>query len=328
MGTPERDPLTGQWTTGHSWDGIKELRTPVPQWWVSMFLITIGFSIFYMVMNPSFPSVGGTVFALNPVSTRERLEARLQAAALRMEDMNARLVDRPLEAVSEDPELARFAFNAGRALYQVHCIGCHGPGARGQAGQFPALVDDDWLWGGSKADIHATIRYGIRNDHPEARQSQMPVFGAILPPQQIDSLADYVLVMGAAPPGDPRRANHPAHELFQEQCAACHGADGRGNTDLGAPNLTDAIWLYGGTREAIRQQIAWPRMGMMPGFHDRLRPAEIVALTVYVHGLGGGQPPRAAPAIETAAAPGAVPGAVPAAAAAAAGAPPAAPAAG
>ena len=292
MGRPERDPLTGQWTTGHSWDGIKELRTPVPVWWVSVFLISILFSIAYMTWQPSFPSVGGAVFALNPVSTREGLEARLQEAAARMDAMSARLLEPPLEAIAEDAELARFAFRAGEALYRVHCIGCHGPAARGQAGQFPSLVDDDWLWGGSKTDIHHSIRYGIRNDHPESRQSQMPVFGQILPSDQIDLLADYVLVMGEVPPGHPRRTGHPAHELFQQQCAACHGADGRGNIEFGAPNLTDAIWLYGGSRAEIRQQIAYPRQGMMPAFEDRLTPAQIVALAVYVHGLGGGQPTR------------------------------------
>jgi cytochrome c oxidase cbb3-type subunit 3 len=314
---PEQDPLTGQWTTGHSWDGIKELKTPVPVWWVSTFLISVAFSIVYVVLNPSFPSLGGQVFAMNPVSTREGLAARLEQAALRMEGMNARILDVPLEELSRDEELARFAFNAGRALYQVHCIGCHGPGAAGQAGQFPALVDDEWLWGGSKADIHHTIRHGIRNDDPDSRQSQMPVFGGILKPEQIDALADYVLVMGEVPAGHVRRLTHPAHDLFQQQCASCHGADGRGNIEFGAPNLTDAIWLYGGTREAIRQQIAYPRMGMMPGWHQRLTDAEIVALTVYVHGLGGGQPPRAQPAATAQSrAPGdAAPAAAPAAAA-------------
>ncbi len=302
MARPERDPLTGQWTTGHSWDGIKELKTPVPVWWVSTFLISIAFSILYIVLNPSFPSPAGKAFAMNPVSTREGLAIRLEEAAARMEGMNARLLERPLEEISRDAELARFAFNAGRALYQVHCIGCHGPGAAGQAGQFPALVDDDWIWGGTKADIHQTIRYGIRNEDPDSRQSQMPVFGQILQPHEIDQLADYVLVMGETQPGDARRTGHPAHALFQQQCASCHGADGRGNIEFGAPNLTDAIWLYGGTRAEIRQQIAAPRMGMMPGWHQRLTDAEIVALTVYIHGLGGGQPPRPAEPLQSAAA--------------------------
>ncbi|MFN3591566.1 MAG: cytochrome-c oxidase, cbb3-type subunit III [Thermaurantiacus sp.] len=293
MAKPERDPLTGQWTTGHSWDGIKELKTPVPIWWVSTFLISVAFAIVYVVLNPSFPSPDGRVFALNPVSTRDALEIQREAARVRLAGMSEEILSRPIEELGRDEELARFAFNAGRALYQVHCIGCHGPGAGGQAGQFPALVNDDWLWGGTKEDIHQTIRYGIRNDHPDARQSQMPIFGQVLQPGEIDQLTDYVLVMGEVPAGHSRRVNHPAHELYQQQCAACHGEDGRGNVEFGAPNLTDAIWLYGGTRAEIRRQIAWPRMGVMPGFHDRLTDSELKMLTVYVHGLGGGQPPRA-----------------------------------
>jgi cytochrome c oxidase cbb3-type subunit 3 len=304
VATPERDPLTGQWTTGHSWDGIKELKTPVPIWWVSTFLLSVAFAIGYVLLFPSFPSPGGTVFALSPATTRDQLAFRLDEAARRMEGMNQAILERPLEELSRDEELARFAFNAGRALYQVHCIGCHGPGAAGQAGQFPALVNDDWLWGGSKADIHQTIRYGIRNEDPDSRQSQMPVFGQILTATEIDQLTDYVLLLGEVPPGHSRRVGHPAHDLFQQQCASCHGEDGRGNIEFGAPNLSDAIWLYGGTRAEIRQQIAAPRMGVMPGWHQRLTDAEIVALTVYVHGLGGGQPPRAAeePVAEAAAA--------------------------
>ncbi|MFQ3665434.1 MAG: cytochrome-c oxidase, cbb3-type subunit III [Sphingomonadaceae bacterium] len=294
MGKPERDPLTGQWTTGHSWDGIRELKTPVPIWWVSVFLISVAFALGYILFQPSFPSSGGAVFALNPVSTREALTLRQQEAAASLEEMNRRLVATPLDAIPQDAELARFAFNAGRALYQVHCIGCHGPGAVGQAGQFPALVNDDWIWGGTKEDIHTTIRYGIRNDDPESRQSQMPAFAEILTAAELDQVTDYVLLMGQAPPGSARRLAHPGHELFQQQCASCHGEDGRGNIDFGAPNLTDSIWLYGGTRAEIRQQIAWPRMGVMPGWRNRLTDAEIAALTVYVHGLGGGQPPRPA----------------------------------
>jgi cytochrome c oxidase cbb3-type subunit 3 len=288
MATPERDPLTGYRTTGHEWDGITELTTPVPQWWLTVFIGSCFVALAYMWLFPSVATTTGVFKGQLGWTSRGQLAEEVAAGRAAQADWRRLLNEAPLDRIEANPELRRFAIAGGRAAFNENCAPCHGVGAGGQIGQFPALVDDDWLWGGTIADIHQTVSYGIRSGHDETRQSMMPAFGEMLSATEIDSIADYVLTL-ADPTAAATRAAMPGAALFQQNCAACHGVNGEGNREFGAPTLNDAIWLYGGTKEAVRHQIANPRMGMMPAFATKLDPETIRMLAVYVHTLGGGE---------------------------------------
>ncbi|WAC26993.1 cytochrome-c oxidase, cbb3-type subunit III [Ancylobacter sp. SL191] len=288
MATPERDPLTGYRTTGHEWDGIKELTTPVPQWWLTVFIGSCFVAVAYMWLFPSVATPVGVFKGQLGWTSRGQLAEEVAAGRAAQADWRHLLNEAPLDRIEANPELRRFAIAGGRAAFNENCAPCHGVGAGGQIGQFPALIDDDWLWGGTIADIHQTVSYGIRSGHDETRQSMMPAFGEMLSTTDIDAIADYVLTL-ADPDQAARRGTMPGAALFQQNCAACHGGNGEGNREFGAPTLNDAIWLYGGTKAAIRHQIATPRMGMMPAFATKLDPETIRMLAVYVHTLGGGE---------------------------------------
>lgn len=285
---PERDDLTGRYTTGHEWDGIKELSTPIPGWWVGVFLVSIAVALLYMYLYPSFATTERYYEGALGYSSAEELVKDVTAARAAQAGMRNALVAAPIESIEADDALRRFATAGGQAAFNENCAACHGVGAGGQAGQFPALVDDDWIWGGRIGDIRQTILYGIRSDHPDTRQSMMPGFGEILPPDQIDQVATYVKTL-ADPAQAGSRAAMPGAAVFAQNCAACHGETGGGGRDFGAPRLDDAIWLYGGSTDAIRRQIAHPRMGVMPAFGERLDEATVRMIAVYVHTLGGGE---------------------------------------
>lgn len=288
MASPERDPVTGYKTTGHEWDGIKELTTPIPHWWVSVFLATVGIAIVYLYLMPSFAGVKGFLpGALEWSSSRQLAEDQAVAAAAQS-GWRKRILETPLAEIEADPDLRRFAVTGGRALFNENCAPCHGVGAGGQQGQFPALIDDDWLWGGKIEDIHQTISHGIRNEDDDSRQSTMPSFADILAPEQIDQVADYVRVL-SDPSQEATRTAMPGAKVFTDNCASCHGDHGQGGREFGAPTLNDAIWLYGGSKQAIISQVTHPRMGVMPTFAARLDEATIRMLATYVHTLGGGE---------------------------------------
>lgn len=282
----EKDSLTGTDTTGHEWDGLKELNTPLPKWWLWTFYATIAFSAAWVVIYPSFPGWRGTSGWI----AREAVVAEVEEAGARNAPMMARLREATPAAIAADPELRAFAVAGGRVAFTNNCAGCHGAGGQGAAGGFPALVDDDWIWGGSLEAIQHTIRHGIRsNESDEQRQSQMPRFGAdgLLTPAQVNDVAEHVLSLtGRAT--DEAAAGRGA-EIFAEQCASCHGERGEGNRDLGAPRLSDQVWLYGGGKAQIMAMIHNPRAGVMPAWQGRLDPAVINMLTVFVHSLGGGE---------------------------------------
>lgn len=288
MSAPERDPLTGQETTGHEWDGIKELRTPIPNWWIITFVVTWVAAIGYLVLYPSFATTKSYAAGLLGWTSQSEL-ARATASAKAAQSLwREQLLSVGLEEVEADDELRRFAVAGGQAAFNENCAGCHGVGAGGQIGQFPALTDDDWLWGGRIDAIEQTILYGIRSPHEETRLGDMPAFGDMLTREEIAATADHVLSLSDPAEKDIRDAL-PGAALFAENCAACHGDRGEGNRDLGAPNLRDAIWLYGSSREAVIAQITAPRMGQMPAWAGRLDPETIRMLAVYVHRLGGGE---------------------------------------
>jgi cytochrome c oxidase cbb3-type subunit 3 len=285
------DDATGTNLVGHEWDGIEELDTPLPRWWVYLFAACVVFSAGYVVAYPAIPDTDG----LLGWSSHGQLDATLKAEmAARAPRVNA-IAATPIEALESKPGLMRSAIEGGRAAFKVNCVQCHGSGAAGSQG-YPNLNDDDWLWGGDIAAIQTTILHGIRYPgHDEARFSQMPAFAEILTKRQIRQLVSYVRLLSGQ--DQPSRAATAGAALFAENCASCHGSDGKGNRELGAPNLSDGIWLYGGDRETLAHSIANARAGAMPHFAGRLDDVTIKMLAAYVHSLGGGETSPAQPAI-------------------------------
>jgi len=287
-GKREIDDVTGVETTGHTWDDIKELNKPLPKWWLMTFYASIVWAIGYMIVYPAWPTLNGYTKGIWGYSQRVAVSIEVQDARAAQATFRAALEKTSLADVKNDPDLLRFAMVGGAAAFATNCAPCHGRGAQGFAG-YPNLNDDDWLWGGTLADIERTISYGIRSGDKEARVSDMPKYGldGILKPAEINDAAEYVLSLSKRAT-DSAAAERGA-KIFADQCVTCHGADGKGNAELGAPNLTDEIWLYGGQKPAIVQSITTGRGGSMPAWHERLDPVTLKSLAIYVHSLGGGR---------------------------------------
>jgi cytochrome c oxidase cbb3-type subunit 3 len=285
----EIDSHTGVETTGHVWDDdVRELNKPLPRWWLLTFYACIAWAIGYMIAYPAWPTLTGYTAGVLGYSQRASVAKEIKAANDAQASLRTRLQQAPLTAIKADADLLRFATGAGNAAFQTNCAPCHGRGAQGFVG-YPNLNDDDWLWGGSIDDIQKTILYGIRSGDKRAHDTQMPRFGTdkLLSDAQIADVVDFVLSLSGGK-SDAEAAKRGA-ATYAEQCATCHGDNGKGKQDQGAPNLTDAIWLFGGTREAITESIRTGRGAAMPAWTGRLDPTTIKALAVYVHGLGGGQ---------------------------------------
>lgn len=276
-------------TTGHSWDGIEEYDNPMPRWWLWTFYACIVFAIGYSIAYPAWPMINRATPGLLGYSTRQDGEAAMLAAAQANAAINAKLAETELSDIVKDPELVTYATNAGAAVFRTWCAQCHGSGAAGvQANGYPNLLDDDWLWGGTLEDIHTTIAHGIRNTTDEdARFSEMPSFAEILDPVQIEQVTNFVMSL-SGPAKDAVMVPEGAL-VFADNCAACHADDGTGDRAMGAPNLTDAVWLYGDGYENIMAQVAKARNGVMPNWNTRLSEPEIRAVATYVHSLGGGE---------------------------------------
>ncbi len=292
--SPPTDEVTGVETTGHEWDGIRELNNPLPRWWLWTFYATIAWGLLYAVAYPAWPLLNGATAGLLGWSSRGEVAAEMQKVEAGRSTYWQALTEVDLAALEDRPELNGFAVQAGRALFANSCSQCHGSGAAGAPG-YPNLLDDDWLWGGTAEEIATTIRYGIRDtDAFDTRFSQMPAFAEILSEEEIDSLAGHILSLGEG--ADP--AAGPAGALYLESCAACHGDSAQGDRSVGAPDLTDAIWLYGGSRDEIAASIARGPFGVMPAWGRRLAEPQVRALAAYVHQLGGGEgaAPEAEPA--------------------------------
>ena len=285
------DEATGTNLVGHEWDGIEELDTPLPRWWVYIFAATVVFAAGYVVAYPSFPDVGGST----GWSSRGQLDEALKSHTAARAPVVTAIAATPIDQLVANPQLMRSAIEGGRAAFKVNCVQCHGSGAAGSKG-YPNLNDDDWLWGGDIASIHTTLVHGIRSPGvDETRFSQMPSFGDILSKGQISALVNHVQAIS----GQGKRSAAGA-QLFAENCASCHGPEGKGMREQGAPNLTDGIWLYGGDRASLTQTIAKARYGVMPHWAGRLDAATVKMLAAYVHSLGGGEANRAPAATETA----------------------------
>ena len=288
MRKPEIDDITGAETTGHEWDGLKELNKPLPRWWLWVLYVSVIWSIGYWIVMPAWPLFAGYTKGLIGYSEREAVTRAVAEAKQAQSVYLERIEASDLATIKADPDLLRFSLAGGAAAFGDNCAPCHGRGAQGSPG-YPNLNDDNWLWGGKLDDIHETLRVGIRAAHSDTRESPMPAFGkdGILEPAQIADVTDYVLSISG---GDAKAdAAERGKVIFAEQCAACHGQEGQGIQEVGAPNLTDRLWLYGGAREDIALTIRNSRAGVMPAWEGRLSPETLKQLTVYVHSLGGGQ---------------------------------------
>jgi cytochrome c oxidase cbb3-type subunit 3 len=280
-------------TTGHSWDGIQEFNNPLPRWWLWTFYATIAWGVIYTILFPAWPLVSQATPGLLGFSTRENVRAEIQAVVDRNAALNERLGSVELASIADDQELYSFAVNGGAAIFRNHCSQCHGAGGQGAVG-YPNLLDNDWLWGGSLDEIAYTITHGIRNEQsPDTHWSQMPAFGEILTPEEITAVVQHVLAISGQEHDAALAAT--GQEVFLNNCAACHMDDGTGDRMQGAPNLTDAIWLYGGDVDALTQTVTYSRFGVMPAWLEEYRPgqgltqAEINAVAAYVHSQGGGE---------------------------------------
>jgi cytochrome c oxidase cbb3-type subunit 3 len=285
----EIDAATGISTTGHEWDGVRELNNPLPRWWLWLFYITIIWSIGYWIVYPSWPLMSSASQGMLKWHAREALVSDLESLKLQRGPMFVKLAAASLPDVATDPVLLDFARALGREAFADNCAPCHGAGGGGAKG-YPNLVDDDWLWGGKLEDIAQTIRYGIRSGDSKSRVGDMPDFGrdGILKPDEISTVADFVRSL-AGLPIDPKADKARGAKIFGDYCSGCHGTEGKGNRDLGAPNLTDAIWLYGPDKATIVETITKGRGGVMPAWSGRLDDTTIKALTVFVSSFGGGE---------------------------------------
>lgn len=284
----EIDEVTGVETTGHEWDGIKELNKPLPRWWLLTFYACIVWAFGYMIAYPSWPTLSGYTKGVLGYSQRETLAGEMKVAVTAQAGMRDRLSSTPLAEVKANRDLFNFAVAAGSSSFQTNCAPCHGRSGQGAVG-YPNLNDDDWIWGGSLDDIQRTILFGIRDSHKETRTSQMPRFGVekLLDDAQINDAAEHVLTL-VNRSTDAASAARGA-TIFKDQCASCHGDTGKGKLDQGAPNLTDGIWLFGSDKAAIVESIRTGRGGAMPSWAGRLDAVTLKSLAVYVHSLGGGK---------------------------------------
>lgn len=283
-------------TTGHVWDGIEELNNPLPRWWVWIFYATIVWGIWYSVAKPAWPWFGGATAGYEGYSTRAQVAEEIAAVATANSGLTDQLAAADLTTLAATPDLNQFAVSAGAAVFRNNCAQCHGAGAAGvQTQGFPSLLDDDWIWAGTIDEIAYTIAHGVRNEQsPDSRWSQMPAYGEQLLPDEIAAIVAHVQVISGQEADETLAAT--GSELFLNNCAACHGDAGEGNRDMGAPQLNDAIWLYGGDSATLTETIRYARFGVMPAWSEEWRPggsgltqAEINAVAACVHQLGGGE---------------------------------------
>ncbi|WP_142849249.1 cytochrome-c oxidase, cbb3-type subunit III [Telmatospirillum sp. J64-1] len=288
MASVEKDHVSGQDTTGHEWDGIKELNTPIPKWWVYVFFACILWSVGYWFVYPAWPTLNSYTKGAFGYSSRGQLVGEMEKAREARASWEGRFTNASVEEIAADRELLTYAMAGGRALFGENCAPCHGAGGVGAFG-YPALVDDQWIWGGSLEDIQYTITHGVRNETDEARIGEMPAFGrdGILSTQEINLVAEYVLSLSGN--ATDAAAARNGEEIYLENCAACHMDDGSGMRELGAPPLNNNLWLFNGTKEGVVAQITNPRHGSMPAWGLRMSENDIKLLTVYVHSLGGGE---------------------------------------
>lgn len=284
MGHFERDPHTGHMTTGHEWNGITELNTPVPKV-IWLFLIsTVIFAVGYWILMPTWPIGRTYTKGLLGDDVRHDVTQSVKQAALDRSVWSARIEKESFADIRKDSRLMEAVRESGRALFGDNCAACHGRTAQGGKG-FPNLTTNSWLWGGTPEAIFDTIRVGINSAHPETRVSQMPAFGkdGMLPRPDIDKAIAFVrsLSQPDAKDIDPAKAA-AGKDVFAANCASCHGEDAKGNIEMGAPNLTDQFWIYGGDQASIAETLWGGRQGHMPTWENRLSVLDRKILALYL----------------------------------------------
>lgn len=277
-------------TTGHTWDGIEEFDNPMPRWWLWTFYATIVWAIGYTIAYPAWPMVSKATAGVLGYSTRAEVAKDIAAVTEANDAINTQLASVDIADIPGNPELENYAIQAGGAVFRTWCAQCHGSGGAGvQASGYPNLLDDDWLWGGDMEAITTTIRHGIRNeDDDDARWSEMPAFGDILEAEEIEQVVNFVTSISGGTPMDAGMVEAGA-VVYADNCSSCHGENGMGDREQGTPNLTDAIWLYGGDHDTLVETVAYSRFGVMPPWSERLSEAQIRAVATYVHSRGGGE---------------------------------------
>lgn len=285
----EIDALTGTATTGHDWDGIRELNTPLPRWWLWTFYLCIVWAVGYWILYPAWPLLTSSTQGAFGWHSRSAVVSDLEGLKVLRGPMMDKLTNASLSEIAGDPLLLDFARAVGRPAFADNCAPCHGAGGGGTKG-YPDLNDDDWLWGGKLEDIERTIRHGARGGDSDGHQGNMPAFGrdGILKANEISAAADYVRLLSGLST-EPGVDLALGKKVFADNCALCHGPEAKGNRELGAPNLTDKLWFYGSDKKIIMEGIQNGRGGVMPAWGSRLSDPTIKALTVYVHSLGGGE---------------------------------------
>jgi cytochrome c oxidase cbb3-type subunit III len=294
----EIDSVTGVETTGHEWDGIKELNNPAPRWWLWVFFITFIWSIGYWVIYPAWPTLSGegtrgATKGSEEWTSYKQLGIDQKEIVARQDAYMEKFSKSSFEDVMKDPALYEFAMAGGAAAFKDNCSVCHGTGGAGGNG-YPNLNDDDWIWGGTLNDIHTTLLYGIRAGHESERNSMMPEYKDMLSLPEKNAVAEYVSSLSLANDAIDIKMVQQGKEIFAAQCSVCHGDNGKGGQEVGAPNLSDAIWLHGDIADKdikgkIISQLNAPKHGVMPYWQGRLSPQTIRQLTIYVHELGGGK---------------------------------------
>ena len=289
----ERDTVTGRETTGHEWNGIKELDTPVPRGVLMFLIVTHVWAIAWWFFVPAWPLGATYTKGLLGVDQHTTVEARVVEGQEQRAAWTARLETEPYDAILADEDLMRIVRSSGRQLFGDNCAACHGRDGRGRA-YYPDLTDHDWLWGGGPEMIEQTMRVGINTAHPDSRIGQMPAFGRdqMLDRDQVRAVAGYVYSLSNPDFSTPENLDRieAGREVFEMTCAACHGENGEGMAEVGAPNLTDDYWIYGGDLDTIIASVHGGREGHMPTWEERLSTAEIRTLALYVHDLGTQQP--------------------------------------
>ncbi|ARP67102.1 MULTISPECIES: cytochrome-c oxidase, cbb3-type subunit III [Mesorhizobium] len=281
------DEVSGVSTTGHEWDGIRELNNPLPRWWITIFYVTIVWAIGYTIAYPAWPLLHSATTGVLGYSSRNDVKNELADAEAAKSKYLAAVKSKSVSEIAADDALREFAIAAGGAAFKVNCTQCHGSGAQGSKG-FPNLNDDDWLWGGKAEQIQQTITHGIRfASDPDTRLSEMPAFGDIITADEIKQVSAYVVSLSGKV-ADASLIQSGA-KVFSDNCVACHGENAEGNREFGGPNLTDAIWLHGAGEAAVAAQVRAPKEGVMPAWLGRLGEIKVKELAVYVHSLGGGE---------------------------------------
>ncbi len=282
-----KEPQHG--TTGHEWDGIHELNTPLPRWWLWLFYVTIVWAVGYWIVYPAWPLVSSYTNGVFNWHARSAVASDMAALQAERQPMMAKLADASLQQIESTPQLLDFARALGGRAFADNCAPCHGSGGGGAKG-YPNLNDNDWLWGGTLADIQQTITHGVRSGDDQGHQGSMPAFGrdGMLKHDDIVMVANYVRSLSglSTAPGTDLAAGA---KVFAANCAVCHGPEGKGNRSVGAPNLTDQIWLYGSSTDTIIDGVWNGHGGVMPAWGGKLDPVTIKALAVYVHTFGGGE---------------------------------------